>query len=376
MIGALGYLCLALTAFTLAIVLWNVIAWRAVSHVAADDPGAVSVLIPARNEASNITACLDAALSAGASVGEVLIYDDRSDDETPDLVRAHAARDARVRLIAGTELPQGWCGKNFACASLAEAARCKWLLFLDADARLADGAADRLLAEALARRATMISAWPALVMVSFWERALMPMLNVVTFSLFPAPLSFLREDPSLGLVHGACILADRDAYIRLGGHTAVKGEIFEDQRLAQLWRERGQRGFCLDGRTAVAVRMYRSLAEIWRGFQKNFYPAFQRERNFWGYLLLHAAIFTLPLVLLVVTPSWITLAAFSAMLASRLLLALRFRHPLWTVLMHPVAEIILLGIGVASWWRCRSGRGVEWKGRRYLERGRGDVGLS
>ncbi len=376
MIEILAWISLALIALTLGIVVWNVVAWPEVSPAVTQLPGLISVLIPARNEAAHIGACVDAALAAGASVGEVLVYDDRSEDATAELVRARASTDARVRLVEGTALPHGWCGKNFACASLAAAAQGSWLLFLDADARLAPGAADRLLAEAAAGQATMISAWPALVMVSFWERALMPMLNVVTFSLFPAPLSFMRNDPSLGLVHGACILVHRDAYLRVGGHTAVKGEIFEDQRLAHLWRERGERGFCLDGRTAVSVRMYRSLGEIWRGFQKNFYPAFQHEWSFWAYLLLHASIFILPMVLVAIAPSWTTMSAVLGLVAVRLLLAVRFRHPAWTVLMHPVAEVVLIGIGLASWWRCRTGRGVEWKGRRYLERGRRGANLT
>ena len=376
MIETLALISLVLTTFTLGVVVWNVSAWPEVSSARAEAPGTISVLIPARDEAANITLCLDAALASGTSVGEVVVYDDRSTDGTAALVGEHTSRDPRVRLIEGAELPHGWCGKNFACATLATRARGPWLLFIDADARLTPGAADRLLAEASARRATMISVWPALVMASFWERALMPMLNVVTFSLFPAPLSFLRDDPSLGLVHGACILVSRDAYVRVGGHAAVKGEIFEDQRLAQLWRQRGERGFCLDGRTAVSVRMYRSLREIWRGFQKNFYPAFQHAWTFWGYLLLHTSIFVLPLILVAAAPSWITVSAVVALALVRILLALRFRHPLWTVLMHPVAEAVLLGIGLASWWRCRSGRGVEWKGRRYLERGRRGAGLT
>jgi chlorobactene glucosyltransferase len=212
----------------------------------------------------------------------------------------------------------------------------------------------------------MISAWPRLTMLSFWERALMPMLNVVTFSLFPAPLSFRRDDPSLGLVHGACLLVQRAAYERIGGHTAVRNEIFEDQRLARLWRARGERGFCLDGIDTVAVRMYSTLDEIWRGFQKNFYPAFAREISFWTYLLFHALTFTVPMALGLLAPSWVAAAALAAMLTARVLLARRFRHPVWTVLLHPLAEAVLFGIALASWGRCRSGRGVEWKDRRYL----------
>jgi hypothetical protein len=34
-------------------------------------------------------------------------------------------------------------------------------------------------------------------------------------------------------------------------------------------------------------------------------------------------------------------------------------------LLHPVGEAILVALGLSSWWRCKSGRGVEWKGRRY-----------
>ena len=365
MIEPLGYVCLALVAATLALVIWNVAAWPRVGPSARHVP-VISVLIPARNEAANIAACLDDAVASGSSILEIVVYDDRSTDATAELVTSYGRSDSRVRLLTGEEPPRGWCGKNYACASLAADARGEWLLFLDADARLLPGAADRLLAEAQARRATMVSAWPGLELRSFWEGALMPMLNVVTFSLFPAPLSFMRTDPSLGLVHGACILAERAAYDRVGGHTAVKGEIFEDQRLARLWRSCGERNFCLDGQDTVTVRMYRSFAEIWRGFQKNFYPAFRHESSFWGFLLLHLSIFVLPLVLAIAAPSIVTMLSAAGTLAIRLLLALRFRHPLWSVLMHPVAEGVLVAIACASWWRCRSGRGVEWKGRRYL----------
>ncbi|HXG66232.1 MAG TPA: glycosyltransferase, partial [Blastocatellia bacterium] len=161
-----------------------------------------------------------------------------------------------------------------------EEARGDWLLFLDADARLTDAAVARMVEEALCRKVTMLSGWPGLTLQSFWEKALMPLLNFVTFTLFPAPLSLVRDDASLGLVHGACILVDRKAYDAIGGHTAVRDQIFEDQRLAHLWRARGHRGICLDGQGIVSARMYHSFGEIWGGFQKNFYPAFRREVNF------------------------------------------------------------------------------------------------
>jgi glycosyltransferase involved in cell wall biosynthesis len=352
------------------VALWNAVAWPKLAAAAPVRSRQVSVLIPARNEEANLAACLESALRQDATVGEALVYDDHSTDATRRILAEYAARDARVRAVSTLPLPSGWLGKNFACARLAEEARGEWLLFLDADARLAEGAVARMVEEARKRDVTLLSAWPSLTMVSFWERALMPTLNFVVFSLFPAPLSLARDDASLGLAHGACILVERSAYRAVGGHAAAPDEIFEDQNLARLWRKKGRRGLCLDGEGVVSVRMYSSLAEIWRGFQKNFFPAFRHEASFWGFILLHAAMFLAPFVMLFRIRAWPVspiLWAVACTLAIRALLVVRFRHPWLSILLHPVAEVILLAIGLSSWRRCKSGKGVEWKGRRYYE---------
>ncbi len=205
----IGYALLIPVALLLGVTLWNVVVWPKVAVAAETTPGSVSVLIPARNEEGNLAACLDRALRQDATVGEVLIYDDHSTDGTAEIIADYARCDARVLAVAASPLPGGWCGKNYACDQLARAARCRWLLFLDADARLAENAAARLLDEARRRKATFISAWPGLTMIGFWEQTLLPLLNFVVFTLFPAPLSLARDDVSLGLAHGACILVER-----------------------------------------------------------------------------------------------------------------------------------------------------------------------
>lgn len=359
----------------LGVALWNALSWPRVANCESDAPpqsALVSVLIPARNEEMNLAACLDAALAQGEIVGEALVYDDHSTDNTRAIINEYASRDARVRLIRAEALPAGWCGKTFACAQLAGSAQGVWLLFLDADARLAEGAAARMLAEAVGRRLTLLSCWPALELRSFWEQALIPLLNFVVFTFYPAPLAVKRDDASLGLAHGACLLVHRSTYARVGGHTEVRDQLFEDVRLAQVWRERGEAGLCLDGQGIVSVRMYHSFAEIWGGFQKNFFPAFRHETSFWMFMATHLILFLLPFILAPFVlmrdggggAALIVIAAL-CVLAMRAVLAVRFRHPWWSVLLHPVGEAILLALGLSSWWRCKSGRGVEWKGRRY-----------
>jgi len=341
----------------LAVVTANVLLWPKVGLRRSNSRARLSVLIPARNEEQTLPSCLEAVL-AQDGVAEVLVYDDHSVDGTAAVAARYARRDARVRLISPSPLPRDWCGKPFACQRLAEEATGDWLLFLDADVRVTPGSLGAVLQEAEERRVTLLSCWPGLDMHGFWERVLMPLLNFVVLTLYPVPLALRRNDASLGLAHGALMLAHRDAYRRVGGHAVVKGELFEDTALARAWRERGEVSLCLDGQQVVRTRMYRSLREIWHGFQKNFYPAFPRPLSFWAFLTLHGVVFLGSF--LVLNP-----AAAGCVLLMRLLLSIRFKHPLWSVLLHPAAEAFLLALGVSSWWRFRHGSGVEWKGRRY-----------
>jgi cellulose synthase/poly-beta-1,6-N-acetylglucosamine synthase-like glycosyltransferase len=340
-----------------ALVTWNVLRWPAVrGRRESLCEEYVSVLIPARDEEANIAACIDSVVSQDC-VAEVVVYNDHSSDRTGEIVVACAALDPRVRVAATEPLPPGWFGKTFACSRLAAQARREWLLFIDADARLLPGAVPRMIAEARARSATLLSCWPGLEMRGFWERLLMPLLNFVVLTAYPAPLAFIRREPSLGLAHGACILASRRAYDNVGGHAAVASEVFEDTRLAQRWRERGERSLCVDGQQVVRVRMYSGFPEIWSGFQKNFRGAFRTSLAFWSFVTIHAVFFLGPFLL--ARPAGLVV------IAARFMLAFRFRHPLWSALLHPAGECVLLALALSSWRAWRSPGGIAWKGRRY-----------
>ncbi len=64
-------------------------------------PSRLSVIIPTRNEAAHIGACLDAILAQDYphELLEVIVVDGESDDGTAAVVGQYAARDARVRLV-------------------------------------------------------------------------------------------------------------------------------------------------------------------------------------------------------------------------------------------------------------------------------------
>lgn len=333
--------------------------------------GQVSVLIPARDEEGNLEACVDSVLAQGAALKEILVYNDGSVDGTQQVLdRLVTTHQDLVRQVPVQSLPEGWVGKSHACARLAGQARGHWMLFLDADARLKPNAITSLVADAQHRNATLLSAWPKIEMKSFYERLLMPLLNFVVFSLFPALISRRRDGASLGLAHGACILAERDTYARLGGHELVRDRLFEDTALARAWRERSEDSQVVDGRGIVSVRMYENLSGIWNGFSKNYYPALGSLISFAIFqLYMTAAFVALPILALVavaagaIEPVFMLIAAGS--LVPRALIALRFRHPMWSVLLHPFAVVVMVALGMRSWWLSSFGRGVNWKGRSY-----------
>lgn len=363
-------LIMVLTFLILALIFYNARGWPKVTERVEETASCVSVLIPARDEERNLPACLERIFLQGDVLCEVLVYDDHSSDHTPDIVRDLSQRWDLIRLLEPAELPEGWYGKTFACQQLAEQAQGEWLLFLDADTKLVSMAIPRMLYEVRQRKISFLSCWPGIDMGSFWEKVLMPMLNFVVFALFPAPLSLRMKLPALGLAHGACLLIRREEYWRIGGHSRVRAEIFEDTALARAWRAESMSGLCLDGQDVVRVRMYDSLATIWQGFQKLVYPAFRRRLSFWLFLVFHATIFLCPFLWLAVQAgvghlTFSTLTAVTCILLMRGVQAWQFRYPFWSIFLHPLATVALIAVGLSSWYRCQSGRGVRWKDRIY-----------
>ena len=95
----------------------------------------ISILIAARNEEANILRCLQSIARLAPSPGgfEVLIGNDRSDDQTGPITRAFIADKPHFRCIDITETIGRQVGKANVLAHLARLARGRYLLFTDAD---------------------------------------------------------------------------------------------------------------------------------------------------------------------------------------------------------------------------------------------------
>lgn len=108
----------------------------------AENVPSVSVCIPARNETHALTQCLERVLASDYEKVEILVFDDSSEDDTSMIIRSFAQ--AGVRFVAGTELPEGWLGKNHAFDVLANEASGSYIVFMDVDTVIAPSTIRRL----------------------------------------------------------------------------------------------------------------------------------------------------------------------------------------------------------------------------------------
>jgi len=231
----------------------------------------VSIIVPARNEEASLGDCLQSLLAQTGVEYEIIVVDDGSTDRT----RAVAESFGEVRVISPKALPPGWTGKNNAAIAGVEAARGNWLLFTDADTVHLPGSLARALAEAKREHADLLSYSPEQVVVTFWERALMPVVFAELASEYPPEKV---RDPDSGIVaaNGQYILVRREAYEAAGAHVAVAHEILEDVALAKVFRRAGYRVYFRYGGDAVRTRMYHSWAQLRDGWTKNLHLLFPR----------------------------------------------------------------------------------------------------
>jgi len=237
-------------------------------------PAEISIIVPARNEEANLADCL-ASLTAQTGVAfEIIVVDDGSSDRTREIAQSFA----EVRVISPDPLPHGWTGKNNAVIAGAKEARALWLLFTDADTVHLPGSLARALAEAKREEADLLSYSPEQLVVTFAERAVMPVVFAELAAKYP-PQRVREQNSGIVAANGQYILVRRAAYNAVGGHAAVATEILEDVALARLFRNAALRVYFRYGGDAVRTRMYRNWPQLREGWTKNLALLFPRPEQ-------------------------------------------------------------------------------------------------
>lgn len=229
----------------------------------------ISVCIPARNEEANLEACVRGVLASTGANLEVLVYDDQSTDETPEILARLCEADARVRRVDTLALPEGWNGKQHACWRMAAAARGRWLVFTDADVRFAPECLSRAVALGERDNLGLVSAFPRQLVGTLGEALAVPMIFFILLMYLPFGRMRSTLDPAASAACGQFLCVRRDAYDASGGHQAFKDSMHDGVKMPRAIRRAGFKTDLFDASTLLQCRMYQGVAQTWRGFAKN-----------------------------------------------------------------------------------------------------------
>jgi glycosyltransferase involved in cell wall biosynthesis len=348
---------LFLALLSLLMVVINCLTIRVIKDVTTRIPGKISILIPMRNEEQNVRGCLTSALNQqGLDDYEVLVLDDNSTDKTSQEIRSFR----QVKLIAGSQPPDNWLGKLWACHQLSQESRGDYLVFLDADVRLSRNAVASSISSM--KNWDFISPYPRQLTSSFVERIFQPLLQWSWLASVPLIIAQKFSIKSMAVANGQFLIVKRDAYLKAGGHEAVKGEVLDDLMLARQLLSKGFKGGVAEASQVASCQMYQGAQALIRGYRKSLWKAFGSLLGSFVAILLLALTGLIPIIF-ALTGSELGLIAFLFVFLSRVLSSLRTGSLPNTAILHPVSIILLIALIIYSWigrftntltWRDRS----------------------
>ena len=324
-------------------------------------PVRVSVLVPARNEEENLADLLPSVLMQRGIEVELVVVDDASEDGTWAVLEAHA--DPRLVAVRSAGPPAGWVGKTHALDTAAARATGDVFVFLDADAALRD---DRALARLVGRWQRHGGSGSALTgLPHYLDRGPALLLTcLVPFAVLaalPIPLVPTTETPAVSALNGQFWIVAAADYRRLAPHAVHAAEVLEDVMIGRFLKRSGVRLHFDDVQRELAVRMYGTFAEAWRGFRKNAYLlGGGSPGRFTGFFALYMLSWVAPSVLWL----WHPLGAI-ALLSLWLITGIIDRwqgFPLWVAACAPLSLALGAALMLDSAWAHARGR-VAWKGR-------------
>jgi len=330
----------------------------------------VSIVVPACNEAADIEATLLRLLSLHYENYEIIAVDDRSTDETGEImerIAATAPRD-RLKIIHITELPAGWMGKPHAMWSAAKQASGDWLLFTDADVLFKPDALRRALAYAHTERADHLVLFPRMVMKHPGERMMIAFFQTLfVFGHRPWKVADPKTKDHIGV--GAFNMIRRSTYEALGTYQALRFDVLDDMKLGKVVKNAGYAQRNVFGADLISIRWAKGAWGVVDNLTKNFFAimSFQWPRALAGCFAL-AFVNFIPFVGIWLAHGWARLGygvALFSMFSIYVGMSRKSDIPPYYFVLHPISTALFVYTMLRSTFLTLGRGGVVWRGTFY-----------
>ncbi len=350
---------------------------RMAAEIREEWPSVVAI-VPARNEAETIGKVVTSLVQQKYSGAfSIVVVDDHSEDATWDITSQIARETSAERpmtIVRASDLPRGWTGKLWALnegvtsPSATDAAEelPTYYWFTDADVSHGPDTLQRLVARAEKYKLDLASLMVLLQAEAFPERALTPAFLYFFLMLYP-PRWIEDDDLGTAGAAGGCILLKREAFARIGGFAAIRGEVIDDCALAKAIKASGGKVWMGLTRKSESMRAYKTFGEIRdlisrTAFTQLRYSSLLLAGTLAGMFLTYLA----PVLLLFSHDSTARILGLTAwiLMSGSFLPTVRFYRlsPLWA----PLLPLTALFYTCATWLsavRYWMGKGGSWKGR-------------
>ena len=322
-------------------------------------PLSISIIIPARNEATNLPPLLDSLRHSAIAPTQILVVDDGSTDNTAAIATQHGAL-----ALASAPLPEGWTGKTWACQQGALAATNDALFFLDADTYFTPNGYARIVEHFATLPPNIAYSILPFHHTQLWYEELSLFFNILVAM---GAGGFGKLDPPH--LFGQSMLIPRDLYNQAGGHQSVKRQILENLHFAEHIRAAKGTPATVAGRGTLEMRMFpHGLTQLRESWQKAFStgagvtsPLVLGLSIYW----LAAAMLTALLLAAIHNPLWPTIAVLYLLNAIQIAWYARQLGTFsWiTALLYPIPLAFYFATFAQSIWRQTRRQPVSWRGR-------------
>jgi glycosyltransferase involved in cell wall biosynthesis len=331
----------------------------------------ISIIVPARNEETDIEQSLCSLLALDYENYEVIAVNDRSSDRTGEIMdelAATAASSRILQIIHVKELPPQWLGKTHAMWTAARQATGDWLLFTDADVTFRPDSLRRVLAYAEAENADHVVLFPRIVTKQPGERMMVAFFQTLfVFGHRPWKTADPKAADHMGV--GAFNLVRRTVYESIGTYERLRLEVLDDMKLGKVVKNAGFRQRNVFGDDLISLHWAKGALGMVDNLTKNFFAVLSFQ---WWRVLAScfgvASLNLLPFAGICFAHGWARVPYTMALLSMFGIYAGMSRRspiPAYYLFLHPISTSLFLYILVRSMCVTLWHSGVIWRGTKY-----------